>query len=193
MEKTVISTKRRRFIVVLVLVFVLSSLLGGIALASNMGFKLNYGVISAINALLKPSGYDESGIWEGYGSGLVFSTDENSSADGGATLSLRMPVGTIAVGLVPGGQGPAGKAQRDLFNYDVEEPLTFTSADGVAQISIWSAGYSNPMVRYSGTGFLMQTPGGQVAISASPTQITLQAGTLSTVLVLSDGAWVQQP
>lgn len=59
MKRTVLAQTWRRAVPLTTVLLVLS-LLAGIALASNMGFKLNYGVVNAINKLLAGSGISVS-------------------------------------------------------------------------------------------------------------------------------------
>jgi len=162
-----------------VALFALVLVLGGVTLASNMGFKLNYGTISAMNSLFRPHGYDREGTWTGEGSGVSFSLSLPESGSETALLNLKTPPGTIslpywyevrcprATGRVrntapPVGGDPYMRYSGTNFNYNLNEPLTFASSDGVAEISIFSRPDGNPMVRYSGTGNLMQTQAGQV-------------------------------
>ena len=55
--------KRTRVVVGVALL----ALVCGAALGSNMGFKLNYGVVTALKALLSPSGFDAEGQCRGAG------------------------------------------------------------------------------------------------------------------------------
>jgi len=175
-------------VAMLVLVFALS----GAVLASNMGFKLNFGILNAINRLFCPNGYDEQGEWTGKGSGVSFSVSMPEGGANALSLDLRTPAGTFSLpyayeekgfrgtgrtrpqGVVIG--NPYMRYSGTNLNYNLEEPLRFTSADGVAQITIESSAEWNPMVRFSGTGFSMGTGAKQASIYITPETITLELG-----------------
>jgi hypothetical protein len=193
----------------LVLVFVLS----GAVLASNMGFKLNFGILNAINRLFCPSGYDQQGEWTGQGSGVSFSVSMPEEGTNALSLDMRTPAGTFSVPYAyekkcprgPGRMRPLGVVIPDPYmrysgtnlNYNPEEPLTFTSADGVAQITIESSAECNPMVRYSGTGLCIGTGTNQANIYVTPDTITLTFGEGAAVPTetwkLGDKGWERQP
>ena len=54
MKKSILTTKTRMFILALSAAAILLSALGGAVLASNMGFKLNYGIVNAVTWMLTP-------------------------------------------------------------------------------------------------------------------------------------------
>jgi len=132
----------------------------GMAWASNMGFKLN---IRARNALFQPSGYEASGGWSGQGSGVRFALDWSGNEADVARLQMQTPAGTISLPYTDPGVRYGGGGY--FFNYVLEQPVEFVSADGAATISIQSKWEGDPSVRYSGTGNLVNTAGGPVKIS----------------------------
>ncbi len=193
MRKLIGLVKNRRSCGIAPLVLVLVFVLAGATLASNMGFKLNYGIISAINSLFRPHGYDREGGWTGEGSGVSFSLSLPEGESNAALLNFKTPPGTIslpywyevrrprAAGRVrnaapPVGGNPYMRYSGTNFSYDLKEPLKFASTDGVAQVFIWSKPEGNPMVRYSGTGFTMQSPAGPVECFVGPKEVSINIG-----------------
>ncbi len=196
-------------VAMLVLVFVLS----GAVLASNMGFKLNFGILNAINRLFCPSGYRQQSEWTGQGSGVSFSVSKPEDGENALSLDMRTPAGTFSVPYAyeekcprgPGRMRSQGVVIPDPYmrysgtnlNYNPEEPLTFTSADGEARISIESSATWNPMVRFSGAGFCMGTGTNQASVYVTPKTITLTFGEGATipteVWVLESNCWTKQP
>lgn len=106
MKKSILTAKTRRLILALSAGIILSLALGGVVLASNMGFKLNYGIINAVNKLLQGSGVsvqvtDDSTAAKT----LQLSIDpgETQNSNMGFKLNiLSIPAGGILVE-VPGG------------------------------------------------------------------------------------------
>ena len=157
----------------------------GMAWASNMGFKLN---IRALNALFQPSGYEASGGWSGQGSGVSFALDWSGNEADVAHLRMQTPAGTISLPYTDPGMRYSGGAH--FFNYLVEGPLEFVSADGVARIWIHSKWEGDPMVRYSGTGNLVSTPGGPVKISITLDRVEVDVAGDRKAWNLVGGSWV---
>jgi len=164
----------------------------GIAWASNMGFKLN---IRALNALFQPSGCDASGTWSGQGSGVSFALEWSGNEADVAHLRMRTPAGTISLPYTDPGVRYGGGGY--FFNYALEPPLEFVSADGAASISIQSKWEGDPMVRFSGTGFCVETPGGPVKISVTSDRIEVNVDVESEAWNLEtdsagQGRWVRE-
>jgi hypothetical protein len=160
--------------------------------------------LAAVNALFHPSGYDAAGEWSGQGSGLVFSQAQGEP--GTVLLDMKTPHGTFSLPYTceqryrprpaphatcpnPPGGDPA--VRFGGTNFAAGEPIVFSSADGVAQIAIYSEEVADPMVRYSGTGLTIQAPEGPVVvITVTRGSITLQCGQTSKTLDFVDpAAW----
>jgi hypothetical protein len=180
---------------------VLLALVCGVALGSNMGFKLNFGLLKSVNALFKPSGYDAQGMWVGSGSGVTFLLSEQP-IPGEVSLELRTPAGTIsfpytdAVGSQPlDSKKPARSPSPDPgvkfggTNFSVTHPITFLSADGVAEISILSKWEGGPAVRFAGTGLRMKDPAGALEVSLKPGSLEIVAGGNSWTFTTDSGSW----
>jgi len=192
--------------------FVLVVMFGGVTLASNMGFKLNYGIISAMNWLFWPHGYDKEGEWIGEGSGVLFSLSLPEDGSNTALVHMKTPHGTFSLpywyevrsprvrGRVrnaasPVGGDPGMRYSGTNFNFDLREPLTFASSDGVAEVSILSKPEGNPMVRYSGTGNIMRTDAGQVESFIGTEEVWISIGGKEYIWQPSDEGWtlITQP
>jgi hypothetical protein len=151
-----------------------------------MGFKLN---IQAINALFRPSGYEADGTWSGQGSGVGFALDWSGNEADIAHLRMRTPAGTISL---PYTDPAIRYAGTGCFNYAVEPPLEFVSADGAARISVYSKWEGDPMVRFTGTGLCVTTPGGPVSISVAADRIEVKVADEFKAWNLVQGNWVGQ-
>ena len=177
---------------------VLLALVCGAALGSNMGFKLNFGVVSGLNALLSPSGFDTEGQFTGAGSGLIWSFREQDDS-GDVLLDLMTPAGTISLPYTVGGSPPPEQSfvepapQASVrfagTGFSVPDPITFLSADGVAEITIYSKWEGDPMVRYAGTGLLMEDPAGPVVLVSKPGSIQILAGGNTWTFTTESGSW----
>jgi hypothetical protein len=106
MKKSILTAKTRRLILALSAGVILSLALGGVVPASNMGFKLNYGIVNAVNKLLQGSGVSVQVTDDnGPAKTLQLSIDpgETQNSNMGFKLNiLSVPEGGILVE-VPGG------------------------------------------------------------------------------------------
>ena len=175
----------RRLVVVLAGALVVA-LAGSWVSASNMGFKLN---IRAINTLFRPSGYEADGTWSGEGSGVRFDLDWSGEDADVAHLHMQTPAGTISL---PYTDPAIRYTGTGYFNYAVEPPLEFVSADGAASISVYSKWEGDPMVRFTGTGLCVTTPGGPVSISVAADRIEVKVADEFKAWNLVEGNWVGQ-
>ena len=175
----------RRYVIVSLAV-VLALLLGGVALARNPSFQINHGLIRALNALFEPNGYDGQ-QWTGTGSGISFAVSPQEGRKI-VCLDLRTPQGTISL---PFTYEKDPVVRFSGTGFTCGEPITFLSADGVAEISIHSQPQTNASVRFAGTGLTIHTAAGPVAIDVTPDSISVEGAGLSESWHLSDGSWSQ--
>jgi hypothetical protein len=165
-----------------------------------MGFKLNLGLLTSVNSLFKPNGYDDQGTWGGLGSGLRFSLDDQQENPGTVLLNLKTPHGIFSLPYTTeaesqqtcsrrpsGGPVPDASVRFAGTGFSLADPITFLSEDGVAEITILSKWEGDPAVRFAGTGLRMQDPAGTVEITMSPSNVTVAAGG-KTWAFTSDGA-----
>ena len=102
MKKSFLSTRKRSLILVLAAGVILSSVLGSLLLASNMGFKLNYGTINAINRLLRGSGLSIAAETTEEGAAvLVVTIDDEGQATPNSNMGFKLNIKAVPVEGVP--------------------------------------------------------------------------------------------
>jgi len=102
MKKSFLSTKKRSLILVLAAGVILSSVLGSLLLASNMGFKLNFGTINAINQLLRGSGLSIAAETTDEGEAVLAVTiDDEGQSTQNSNMGFKLNVKSVPVEGVP--------------------------------------------------------------------------------------------
>jgi hypothetical protein len=100
MKKSFLSARKKSL--VLAAGVILSSVLGGLVLASNMGFKLNYGNVNAINKLLRGSGLSIAAETTEAGTAvLVVSIDDKGQSTQNSNMGFKLNVKAVPVEGVP--------------------------------------------------------------------------------------------
>ena len=102
MKKSFLSASKNSLILVLAAGVIVSSLLGGLVLASNMGFKLNYGNVNAINKLLRGSGLSIAAETTEAGTAvLVVSIDDKGQSTQNSNMGFKLNVKAVPAEGVP--------------------------------------------------------------------------------------------
>ncbi len=102
MKKSFLSASKKGLILVLAAGVILSSVLGGLVLASNMGFKLNYGNVNAINNLLRGSGLSIAAETTEAGTAvLVVSIDDTGQSTQNSNMGFKLNVKAVPAEGVP--------------------------------------------------------------------------------------------
>ena len=102
MKKSFLSARKKSLILVLAAGVILSSVLGGLVLASNMGFKLNFGNVNAINNLLRGSGLSIAAETTEAGAAvLVVSIDDKGQSTQNSNMGFKLNVKAVPAAGVP--------------------------------------------------------------------------------------------
>ena len=102
MKKSFLSARKKSLILVLAAGVILSSVLGGLVLASNMGFKLNFGNVNAINKLLRGSGLSIAAETAEDGTAvLVVSIDDKGQSTQNSNMGFKLNVKAVPAAGVP--------------------------------------------------------------------------------------------